>query len=339
MSNLDSSMAAEWRESPNIVARQSPALAPRIAELTACLRTSSPRIVVTCARGSSGHAANFGKYLIERYLGLPVSAISPSITSVYKRSLRLDGQLFLAISQSGRSDDLVEAAASARAGGAVTVAIVNEPESPLAATCDFVLPMFAGQEQSIPATKSFVASLAALLDLVAVWADVPMLKAARDRLPGQLEEASDIDWSSALEVIQNAQSLVTLGRGPTFAIALEASLKLKEICHIHAEAFSGAEFQHGPIALVSSGYPVLVFMPSDSSAKSLTSLAADLSRKKAIILATGNDFQLPVVASACAETDAICLIQTFYGLAVRLAACRGIDVDRPRHLKKITRTR
>jgi glucosamine--fructose-6-phosphate aminotransferase (isomerizing) len=259
--------------------------------------------------------------------------------SVYKRSLHLNGQLFLTISQSGRSDDLVEAAASARAGGAVTAAIVNEPESPLAATCDFVLPMLAGQEQSIPATKSFVASLAALLDLIAAWADEPMLKAALDRLPDQLEAASDIDWSPALEVIQNAPSLMALGRGPTFAIALEASLKLKEICHIHAEAFSGAEFQHGPIALVSSGYPVLVFMPSDSSAKSLTSLASDLSRKKAIVLATGNDFQLPVVTSTCAETDAICLIQTFYGLVVRLAACRGIDVDRPRHLQKITRTR
>jgi glucosamine--fructose-6-phosphate aminotransferase (isomerizing) len=332
-------MAVEWRESPHVVSRQSHALARRVAELTAYLRTKSPRVVVTCARGSSAHAAIFGKYLIEKYLGTPVSAISPSIVSVYKRNLNLDGQLFLTISQSGRSDDLVEATASAKAAGAVTAAIVNAPESPLAATCDFVLPMVAGEERSVAATKSFVASLTALLDLIAVWADVPVLKSALDRLPSQLQEAADLDWSSAIGVIQNAKSLMALGRGPTLAIALEASLKLKEVCHIHAEAFSGAEFQHGPVALVSSGYPILVFMPSDSSAQSLASLAADLSRKKAIVLATGNDFQLPVLPSVCPETDAICLVQTFYGLAIRMAAYRGINVDQPRHLKKITRTR
>jgi glucosamine--fructose-6-phosphate aminotransferase (isomerizing) len=332
-------MAAEWRESPQVVSRQSRILESVVSKIGTFLRNNPPRVVVTCARGSSRHAASFGKYLIERHLGLPVATASPSITTVYKKRLDLDGQLFLAISQSGSSDDLVEATQAAKAAGALTIGIVNELGSPLAAACEIVLPMVAGQEKSVAATKSFIASLTTLLHLIGAWAKAPELQSALERLPDRLQDASVLDWSSVIEMVGNAESLVALGRGPTDAIALEASLKLKEVCHIHAEAFSGAEFQHGPIALVSGGYPVLVFMPSDSSATPLRSVVADLSHKKAMVLVTGDCAKLPVLASDCAETDGICLIQTFYGLAIQVARYRGIDVDQPRHLQKITRTR
>jgi glucosamine--fructose-6-phosphate aminotransferase (isomerizing) len=343
MSKADVLMAAELRETTGVVSRQSLVLGPPLRELANRLRANPPRFVVTCARGSSAHAATFGKYLIERYLGIPVSAAAPSITTVYKRRLRLDGQLFVAISQSGRSDDLVEATASARGAGALTAAILNDTESPLASVCDIVVPMTAGREQSVAATKTFIASLTALLNLIDVWADVPALGPALDRLPQRLAQASHLDWTHAGAAIANARSLVTLGRGPTLAIAQEAGLKLKEVCDIHAEAFSGAEFQHGPIALVSRGYPVLIFMPSDMSAEPLQALATDLREKQAMVFTTGNGssegWQLPAIPSDCAETDAICLIQTFYGLAIHLASHRGVNIDRPRHLKKITRTR
>jgi glucosamine--fructose-6-phosphate aminotransferase (isomerizing) len=299
---------------------------------------------MTCARGSSAYAASFGKHLIERHLGIPVAAAAPSITTIYGRKLQLKDQLFLAISQSGRSDDLIEMTASARAAGALTAAIVNDLDSPLAASCDIVLPMGAGSELSVAATKTFIASLSALLSLVVAWTNENSLAAAVDRLPERLVQAGRLDWSHAIGVISAEKSLVTLGRGPTLAIAQEAALKIKEICNLHAEAFSAAEFQHGPIALVTSGYPVLIFMPGDKSAEPLSALAADLCRKRATVLTTGHDdlpsgTRLPVLQQDRPETDAVCLIHSFYALAIHMATYRGMNVDQPRNLQKVIRTK
>jgi glutamine---fructose-6-phosphate transaminase (isomerizing) len=249
----------------------------------------------------------------------------------------------LLLAQSGRSDDLVEAASSARAFGALTAALVNDTRSPLASACDIVLPMAAGKELSVAATKTFVASVAVLLNLTATWACERSIQAALDRLPERLGEAAKLDWSPALGALYEAKSLATLGRGPTLAIAQEASLKLKEVCNIQAEAFSGAEFQHGPITLVAHNYPVLVFMPTDEAASNLAGIAADLSRKSNSVIVTGTRVgvagELPVLSRDHPDTDAVCLIQSFYRLAVCLAENRGLDADQPRHIRKITRTR
>lgn len=343
MTNGGALMAAELREAADAVRRQSEMLARPISDLAALLRHRPPRVVLTCARGSSSHAATFGKHLIERHLRIPVAAAAPSIITVYRQSLQLEHQLFLAISQSGRSEDLVESTLSAKASGALTAAIVNDTDSPLASACDIILPMAAGPELSVPATKTFVASLAVLLNLTAAWADEQAIRAAVDRLAGRLDLAAQLDWTNALATFAATDSLITLGRGPTLAIAQEASLKLKEICNVHAEGFSGAEFQHGPIALVSRRYPILIFMPTDESASTLSELAADLSRKGASVFMTGDHSEisgsLPVLNPDYPETDAVCLIQSFYGLAVRLAEYRGINIEEPRHLQKITRTR
>ena len=343
-SRCATSIAAELSEAPDVVRRQRGILARSVNELTGFLKSTPPRVVLTCARGSSANAATFGKYLIERHLGIPVAAIAPSIMSVYRKGLRLERQLFLAISQSGRSEDLIESAACAKDSGALTAALVNDIESPLASYCDIVLPMNAGQELNVAATKTFVASLTALLDLTAAWSDGQEVRAALDRLPDRLMSAAELDWTNALGALSAAESLVTLGRGPTLAIAQEASLKLKEICHIHAEAFSGAEFQHGPIALVAKGYPVLIFMPGDASAANLTELTIDLGRKGASVFVTsGNSSSggcgLPILAPDHPDVDAVCLIQSFYALAINIAQHRGINIDQPRHLQKITRTR
>ena len=260
------SMAAELREAPAAVQRQAQQIAAPLNELAARLVSRPPGVVVTCARGSSAHAATFAKHLIERYLGIPVAAAAPNIATVYGRRLQLDGQLFLAISQSGSSDDLVEMTAAARTAGAVTAAIVNDLASPLAVACDLVLPMAAGAEQSVAATKTFIASLAAVLRLTAQWSGRPDLASACERLPARLTRAAQLDWSEGLLPLAAAASLVTIGRGPTLAIAREAALKFKETCALQAEAFSSAEFRHGPIALVARGYPVLVLAPNDESA-------------------------------------------------------------------------
>jgi len=339
----DSHMLREIAEAPEAVARQEQALRAPLAELVTRLKRQPPQVAVTCARGSSAHAATFGKHLIERYLCVPVAAAAPSVATVYGQQLRLRDQLFLAISQSGRSDDLIEQTTVAKAAGAITVVLVNATDSPLAAASDIVLPMEAGPELSVAATKTFIASVSALLRLAALWTEDRAMADSLARLPERLHEAAGLDWSAALAGVEAAPSLVTIGRGPTLAIAREASLKLKETCNLHAEAFSGAEFLHGPVALVDDEYPILMFIPTDAAEQGLRGLAANLRAKGASLYvaepgetAAG---RLPALAADHPEADAICLIQSFYGLAVRLARLRGIDVDRPRHLQKVTRTR
>jgi glucosamine--fructose-6-phosphate aminotransferase (isomerizing) len=339
MPDPDLGMAAELREAPDVVRRQSRSLAAPLAALLARLERSPPGLVVTCARGSSAHAATFAKHLIERHLGIPVAAAAPNIATVYRRRLQLEGQLFLAISQSGQSDDLVETARMAAASGALTGAIVNDTASPLAAACDVVLPMAAGPERSVAATKTFVAALAALLRLTAAWAKDARLTQAIGRLPERLDAAGALDWSAAARMLAQSASLVSIGRGPTLAVAREAALKLKETCNLHAEAFSAAEFLHGPVALVSLRYPILMFMPTDEAAAGMRALAADLQRKGAAVLAAEAGAALPALAADHPDTDAVCLIQRFYALAVDLAKRRGTDADQPRHLQKVTRTR
>jgi len=343
MSGAEAQMAQEIREAPDAVARQMQDLVQPLSELVGRLKRRPPQIVVTCARGSSAHAATFGKHLIERHIGLPVAAAAPNIASVYGQHLQLAGQLFLAISQSGRSDDLVEVARGAKAAGAITAAIVNATDSPLAAACDIVLPMGAGPELSVAATKTFVTTLATLLRLLACWTADEGLADAIGRLPERLATATDQDWDGALDTLAGAKSLITIGRGPTLAIAREASLKLKETCNLHAEAFSGAEFLHGPVALVSSAYPVLMFMPTDIAADGMRQLAADLRHKGTALFAAepgpASSGRLPTLPPDHADTDAVCLIQSFYAMIVHLAQRLGTDVDRPRHLRKVTRTR
>jgi glucosamine--fructose-6-phosphate aminotransferase (isomerizing) len=343
MSRVRIKMEAECQESPDAVRRQAQALQAPLAELLRRIRRRPPNFVLTCARGSSAHSATFGKHLVERHLGIPVGAFAPNMATIYKQRLKLNGQLFLTVSQSGRSDDLIESAAMAKAAGALTAAIVNDTDSPLARSSDIVLPMAAGPELSVAATKSFVTSLSAWLHVVAGWAGLDELRTSIERLPDRLAAATRLDWGTALKNLCEARSLVSIGRGPTLAIAREAALKLKETCNLHAEAFSGAEFRHGPIALVESSYPILLFIPTDQAAAGLRSLAADLRRKNASVFMTDHGVQhagcLPALAPDHPDTDAVCLIQTFYALAIRVAQCRGTNVDLPRHLQKVTRTR
>src|ERR1700739_270524 len=287
MTSVAASMRREINESPAVVRRQEALLAGPIAAVVKRVVARRPRLVMTCARGSSTHAAKFAKHVFERYLGIPVAAAAPNIATQYHRSLDLDGQLFLSLSQSRRSDDLVETTEMARRVGALTVSLVNDPTSPLASASELVLPLCAGPELSVAATKSFVASLAALMRIFAAWTADPLLREACTRLPDRLAAAADLDWSAAPTPLAPAHSVVTIGRGPTFAIAYEAALKLKETCELHAEAFSAAEFRHGPIALVSAAYPVLLFRPNDETASGFSDLAKDLRRMGGCVLVAG----------------------------------------------------
>lgn len=342
MSNRQSWMAREIEATPEIIAGQALNLVRPLDGLLLRLRRQPPGVVVTCARGSSAHAATFAKHLIERYLGLPVAEAAPSIASVYQRRLRLCGQLVLAISQSGNSDDLIAFASHARDTGALTVAITNDTASPLAAACEFVLPLGAGPERSVAATKTFIATAAVLLRLVGAWAEDAALLNSASQLPARLAHASRLDWSRAAETLSQTTHLAAIGRGPTLAIAREAALKLKETCNLHTEAFSGAEFLHGPIALVRPNYPVLVFGPTDEAAPGIRQLCRDLDAMGATLLIADSiptcGIALPVLPAEQPEADALCLMQSFYLMVVALGDRLGVDIDKPPHLQKVTRT-
>jgi glucosamine--fructose-6-phosphate aminotransferase (isomerizing) len=342
MPEAQSQIAIESGEAPGVVERQEASLRRPLEALVKRLKARPPQLAVTCARGSSAHAAIFAKHSIERHLRIPVADAAPSIVTVYRRPLKLKGQLHLTISQSGRSDDLIEQTRAAKKAGALTVGLINDVASPLADMCDVVLPLGAGPELSVAATKTFIATLAAILRLTAVWGGSGDLKRALVQLPDRLDRAAALDWSASFGTLADAASMMTIGRGPTLAIAAEAALKLKETCGLHAEAFSGSEFLHGPVSLVSKGFPILMFMPSDRAAGALRLLKSDLRRKGAAVFATGRGKgagRLSAVATGHSETDAICLIQSFYAMLVRLARLRGSDADKPRHLRKVTRTR
>jgi glucosamine--fructose-6-phosphate aminotransferase (isomerizing) len=334
-------MARELEDAPDAVRRQE-ASGTAVQDLIERCRRHPPQLVVTCARGSSAHAATFGKHLIERYMGIPVASAAPNIASVYHQRLRLKGQLVLVISQSGRSDDLAAFSRMAKSVGATTVAVVNDLTSPLVEICDIVLPMAAGPELSVAATKSFIAALAMLLRITAAWTEDGAMHAALDRLPGRLARARVLDWSTSADALLPANSLLTIGRGLTLSIAREAALKLKETCYLHAEAFSSAEFQHGPLSLVSPRYPIIMFMPTDAAAAGMRALAVSLRAKGAALFCTGSEATaecLPVLEPDHPDVDVVCLIQSFYAMAIRLAGMRGINADEPRHLQKVTRTR
>lgn len=336
-------MLRETAEAPDVVARLLDANAPACAVLGDRLRRKPPAFAVTCARGSSDSAATYAKYLIEICLGPVVASVGPSISSVYGRRPKMRGALFIAISQSGRSPDLLTLAEAARDDDALTVALVNDMTSPLAGLCQIVLPLHAGPERSVAATKSYIASLAAVLQLVAAWSGDPALDRAVRRLPDDLDGALQRSWLSAVPIIAGAQSLYVVGRGPSYGAAQEAALKFKETGGLHAEALSSAELRHGPLALAGPDFPVVLFSQNDAALPGLAELGAELAGRGVPVIAAGpaavpGAVALPTASGVDPFAQPLALIQSFYPLAEAVARARGRDPDRPPHLSKVTKT-
>lgn len=337
-----SMMAQELRETPEAVDRLLTRSGAAIHEAGQTLRTLSPCVVVTIARGSSDHAAGIFKYAVETTAGIPVASIGPSVASVYGARLNLQHGAAIAVSQSGQSPDLVALAAAARAGGAFTIAILNEEVSPLGDAVEAAIPIHAGPETSVAATKSFIGSAAALLSLLAEWTQDAPLRDALERLPDQLSAALETDWSDALGQLAAAGSLYSVGRGPAFAIAREAALKFKETCAMHAEAHSGAELMHGPVSLVRGGFPTIMFLPDDAARDSMVRLAGELDAAGAALFCIG-DGALPGTVLRSPRTghpltEPLPMILAFYDLVEQVARLRGFDPDHPEGLRKVTET-
>jgi glucosamine--fructose-6-phosphate aminotransferase (isomerizing) len=312
-----------------------------IGDLGRKLRHYAPRAVVTCARGSSDHAATYARYLIETRTGLLASSAAPSVSSLYAARADLRSVLFVAISQSGASPDLLAAVQAAKTAGALVVALVNEEDSPLAHAASHTIPLRAGTESGIAATKSYIASLSAIVQLVGCWTGDDELLGALEAAPDLLERAWQVDWSAAIGPLQASSNMFVVGRGLGLGIAQEAALKLKETCGLHAEAFSSAELRHGPVALVGSGFPVLAFSQGDETRPDVESLARELAAVGARVLLAGSSvpgaIELQVVRAHPA-VEPLLLIQAFYRFVNALAGARGRDPDRPPHLRKVTET-
>ena len=334
-------MFREAGEAGNAVRTQLERNRVRAHSLGARLRASPPRAVVTCARGSSDHAATFAKYLFETRAGVLTASAAPSIASVYGARQDLRECLFIAISQSGRSPDLIATTQAAREAGALVVALVNDEESPLAALAEHCLPLCAGAEQSVAATKSYIASLAALVHVTAEWTRDGPMQQALECAPGDLERAWELDWSAALETLRPASHLYVIARGVGLGVAQEAALKCKETCGLHAESFSAAEVRHGPQALLHGNFPALLFAQDDETREGIEKLGTDLVARGVDVLAAGA--RVPgAVELATLESHPVIqpllVAQSFYRLANALAIARGCDPDRPPHLRKVTET-
>ena len=355
-------MAAEIRETPAAVARLIEREHGAIAALGQRIRTLDPAVIVTCARGSSDNATAYFKYLSEIVCGVPVASIGPSVASLYRAPLKLRNTIVISVSQSGQSPDIVALQAAAREAGAFSIAVVNETGSPLAASADAVIPLHAGPEKSVAATKSCLASAVALAALVAEWRDDAPLRDAVARLPDALDAALACSWDAALPTFAEAQSAYVVGRGPALPVAAEAALKLKETAVLHAEAFSGAEVMHGPLQLLHDGFPVIAFHQQDAS---FDPMRASIERLRAV---QGRVFEvsagagpgpdgagpgpdgagpgpdgagpgtLPVAPTGHGMLDPLAMLLCFYAFAESVARARGHDPDRPSHLRKVTET-
>lgn len=325
----------------DVVRRQIARNSTHVRELGAHLRAMDPRSVVTCARGSSDHAATFAKYLIETRAGVLTSSAAPSVSSVYAAQPNMNNALFIAISQSGKSPDLLSAAQRARQSGARVLSLVNVEDSPLARMSDDVIGLCAGAETSVAASKSYLASLTAIVHLVAAWTESDELSTALNSAPALMESAWMLDWSSLVPRLAAVEHLYVVGRGFGLGLAQEAALKLKETCRIHAEAVSAAEIWHGPMAVIRPGFPVLVFAQGDQTKASVQTLTdALISRGADVMLAGAEHSQAHVVPTLDADPviQPLLIAQSFYRFVNALALAKGLDPDKPPHLSKVTET-
>ena len=339
---MTSHMLREVQEIPQTSRRFLVESKAALMAAAAAMRAADPGLIVTVARGSSDHAATYLKYAVELLAGVPVASVGPSVASVYGRPLRLNGAACIGISQSGRSPDIVEMMRAAGAGGALSVAITNFADSPMAAASAHCLPLRAGVEQSVAATKTFVTSVVAGLALVAEWQEDAALRAAIETIPEAFEAALALDWSPLAARMARAQQGYVLGRGPAFAIASEAALKLKETCGLHAEAYSAAEVLHGPSAIVQAQFPVLALAVEDAAQAGVVQTCERLAAQGADVFVTGVAVEgcvtLPSIGGLHPLVAPLVLVVGFYGFVEALARRRGFDPDTPPHLRKVTET-
>ena len=310
-----------------------------IAAIAARIERAKPRIVVFCGRGSSGHVGVYLRYLVEARLGLLVSNAAPSVVTAYRRPPDMREALFVVVSQSGRSPDLVSATQAARRLGALTLAVVNDESSPAATESELVLPVGAGPEKSVAATKSVVLSMIAGAQLVAALARDDDLDAALRDLPSRLSRALGCDWLAWAGSAAEAAAAFVTGRGYALGCVREIALKVAEVLRVPTLGYSAAELRHGPRASITPATPVLVLRQNDEAAAAVDELVRDLNDGgETVFCAGGPAGTLPWIGDGHPICDPVVMLVPAYRAIEAAARRRGFDPDNPPHLSKVTRT-
>jgi glutamine---fructose-6-phosphate transaminase (isomerizing) len=331
-------MARETAEIP-MAAERLLARADVFAAIAKRIEQARPRIIVFCGRGSSGHVGVYLRYLFETRLGLPASAAAPSVVTAYQRPPQLRDALFVVVSQSGRSPDLVNATQVARKFGALTLAIVNDENSPAATASELVLPIAAGAEHAVAATKTVALSMIAGAQLVAALAGDDDLNDGIRHLPRRLSAALACDWSVWAESAAGAAACFIVGRGYGLGCVREIALKVSEILRVPALGYSAAELRHGPRASITPATPVLVLRQNDQAAATVDELVRDLNDAgEKVFMAGGTAGTLPWIGDGHPVCDPVLMLIPAYRAIEAVARRRGFDPDNPPYLSKVTRT-
>ena len=343
------SLKNEISEQPTVLERLLQTQRETALEIASTVKRRQIHSIFISARGSSDNAALYGKYLWGFLNRLPVALATPSLFTMYRTPPRLEGSLVVGISQSGESPDIVSVVKEGRRQGSLTLAITNDPSSPLATEAELILETGAGEERAAAATKTYTAQLAAIALLGAAATDDPELFEELDRVPDLVREALDLDDTirMAAQRYRYMDQCVVLGRGFNYATAYEWSLKLKEMTYVVAEPYSSADFQHGPVAIVFDGFPVLAVLPVgavfDDGMRLLETLVTE---HRAELLVLSNDdralelAQTPIrlppnLPEWLSPLVSIVPAQLF---SYHLTEAKGYDTENPRQLNKVTRT-
>jgi len=344
-----SHMLTEIHEQPQWIERALDSERAGAAALAAAIREQDIRFVIIAARGTSDHAATYAKYLLEIAAGLPVSLAAPSVYTLYDARLRLGNTLVMGISQSGQGADIVQVLSSARAVGALTACITNSADSPITAVSDHVLLCHAGPERSVAATKTYTTALAVVALLAGILADRRDLLDGLDAVPSLLRETLSLDEivARSVERYRYMEECAVLARGINQATALEAALKLTETSYVVAKPYSGADFLHGPIAMVDAGFPCFLYAPEGRAYPSMLELALKIRDRRGEMVVVAQEpeilglatTQVPVPVRVDELLSPLVYIVPGQLIAYHLARTRGENPDAPRGLSKVTITR
>ncbi|MDI7275856.1 MAG: SIS domain-containing protein [Anaerolineae bacterium] len=343
-----SHLEQEINEQPAVLERLLAEEGRTVHAIAQAIRRREPHLVYVAARGTSDHAGTYGKYLLASACGLPVALATPSLFTVYRRPPCLKGALVVGISQSGHSPDIVEVVAEGRRQGAITLGITNNLESPLAAAAEFSLPVRAGEEHAVAATKTYTAQLTALALLAVALAGDSALWAELERLPEHVARALELSTEMGRRVdrYRYMERCVLIGRGYNYPTALEIALKLKELTYVAAEPYSSADFRHGPIAIIEQGFPAILVAPHGAVYGDLMALAEDLRARQAELVVISDrqealalaDTPLPLPGDVPEWLSPVVAVVPGQLFAAALTRAKGYDLDRPRGLLKVTRT-
>jgi glucosamine--fructose-6-phosphate aminotransferase (isomerizing) len=334
-------MVAEMSEQPQVIESLVRRRLDVVERISSILPTDLAGTVLL-ARGSSDHAAVYGRYVLELASGRPVSLAAPSLHTLYGAKVDYRGYFAVAVSQSGRTPEIVTVLERMKAGGARCLAVTNEPDSPLGGVADMVLELGAGPEEAVPATKTFSAQIVAFALIAEALGAVPWRATDWDRLRGHVEQvlADDAPARRVAGVIGDAEGLISVGRGFLYSAALEAALKLKETTSILAEGYSSADLRHGPIAVATNDLPVIAFVAPGPAASDMQELMSWLDRRGARVFAVSEEAgaALPLPRGLPEMLVVVPAIVRAQQLALWLARHRGIDPDTPAGLSKVTFT-